>query len=85
MIEPDADIHEVRAENGIGGRGGRSWIRLERRRREIVVVEHRGTPGQLSAAVCIDGETAYVPASDGPLTNRGGVYRARLGSALSPL
>ena len=32
-------------------------------------------------AVSIDGETAYVSASDGPFTKRGAVYRARLGSA----
>jgi hypothetical protein len=32
-------------------------------------------------AVCLDGETAYVSASDGPFTKRAAVYRARLGSA----
>ena len=49
VIEPGADIHEVRAENGAVAVAGGSWIRLERGRRDIVVVEHRGTPRQLSA------------------------------------
>jgi hypothetical protein len=81
VIEPGADIHEVRAQNaavavaaavgfGWSQDGGKSWL--------------WGTEGLHDSylrAVCIDGETAYVSASDGPFTRRGAVYRARLGSA----
>ena len=81
VIEPGADIHEVRAEDGsvavaaaVGfGRskdGGKSWS-----------WNTEGLHDSYLRAVCIDGETAYVSASDGPFTKRGAVYRARLGSA----
>ena len=81
VIEPGADIHEVRAENGsvavaaaVGfgwsEDGGKSWS-----------WNTEGLHDSYLRAVCIDGETAYVSASDGPFTNRGAVYRARLGSA----
>lgn len=81
MIEPGADIHEVRAENGSVGvaaavgfgwseDGGKSWW-----------WNTEGLHDSYLRAVCIDGETAYVSASDGPFTKRGGVYHARLGSA----
>jgi photosystem II stability/assembly factor-like uncharacterized protein len=81
VIEPDADVHEVRALNasvtvasavgfGWSQDGGKSWS---------------WSTDELHArylrAVCIDDETVYVSASDGPFTNRGAVYRARLGSA----
>jgi hypothetical protein len=80
-IEPGADIHEVRAENGsvavaaaVGfgwsGDGGKTWAwNIE------------GLHESYLRAVCINGEIAYVSASDGPFTKRGAVYRARLGSA----
>jgi len=80
-VEPGADIHEVRAANGsvavaaaVGfgwsEDGGRSWS-----------WSTEGLHSYYLRAVCIDGGTAYVSASDGPFTNRGAVYRARLGSA----
>jgi hypothetical protein len=81
VIEPGADIHEVRAEKrsvavaaavgfGWSGDGGKSWS-----------WNTEGLHDSYLRAVCIDGETAYVSASDGPFTQRGAVYRARLGSA----
>ena len=81
VIEPEADIHEVRAESGsvavaaaVGfgwsQDGGKSWS-----------WNTEGLHGSYLRAVCIDGETAFVSASDGPFTKRGAVYRTRLGSA----
>jgi hypothetical protein len=81
VIEPGADIHEVRAENGSvavaaamgfgwSEDGGNSWS-----------WSTDGLHDSYLRAVCLDGETAYVSASDGPFTTRGGVYRARLRSA----
>lgn len=81
VIEPGADVHEVRAENGsvvvaaaVGfgwkERGANSWSWTT-----------DGLHHSYLRAVCVDGETAYVSASDGPFTKRGAVYRARLGSA----
>jgi hypothetical protein len=80
VIEPGADIHEVRAENGsvavaaaVGFGwsvdGGKSWSWTT-----------EGLHGSYLRAVCLDGACAYVSASDGPFTKRGAVYRARLGS-----
>jgi hypothetical protein len=80
VVEPGADIHEVRAENGsvavaaaVGfgwsEDGGKSWL-----------WNTEGLHDSYLRAVCIDGGTAYVSASDGPFTRRGAVYRARLGS-----
>jgi hypothetical protein len=80
VIEPGADIHEVRAGSGpvvvaaaVGfgwsEDGGESWS-----------WNTEGLHDSYLRAVCIDGETAYVSASDGPFTNRGAVYRARLAS-----
>jgi hypothetical protein len=80
VIEPDADIHEVRAGYGsvavaaaVGfgwsEDGGKSWS-----------WNTEGLHDNYLRAVCIDGQTAYVSASDGPFTNHGAVYRARLGS-----
>ena len=81
VIEPGADIHEVGADNGsvavaaaVGfgwsEDGGKSWS-----------WNTEGLHASYLRAVCIDRETAYVSASDGPFTKRGAVYRARLGSA----
>ena len=81
VIEPGADIHEVRAENGsvavaaaVGfgwsKDGGKSWS-----------WSTEGLHGRYLRAVCIDEGTAYVSAADGPFAKRGFVYRARLGSA----
>jgi hypothetical protein len=81
VIEPEADIHEVRSENevvavaaavGFGWSvdSGRSWS-----------WNTEGLHDSYLRAVCIDDETAYVSASEGPFTRRGAVYRARFGSA----
>jgi hypothetical protein len=81
VIAPGADIHEVRAEYrsvavaaavgfGWSSDSGRSWS-----------WHTEGLHDTYLRAVCIDGETAYVSASDGPFTRRGAVYRSRLGSA----
>lgn len=80
VVEPGADIHEVRAMNasvvvaaavGFGWTkdGGKTWS-----------WNTEGLHGHYLRAACIDGETAYVSASDGPFTRRGAVYRAQLGS-----
>jgi hypothetical protein len=79
VIEAGADIHEVRAENGsvavaaaVGfgwsEDGGESWAWTT-----------EGLHDSYLRAVSIDGEFAYVSASDGPFTRRGAVYRGRLG------
>jgi hypothetical protein len=81
VVEPDADIHEVRAANGsvvvaaaVGfgwsEDGGSSWS-----------WSTEGLHASYLRAACIDGGTAYVSASDGPFTERGAVYRAQLGSS----
>ena len=81
VIEPEADVHEVRAENGsvavaaaVGfgwsENGGKSWS-----------WNTEGLHDSYLRAVCLDRETAYVSASDGPFTKRGAVYRAQLGTA----
>ncbi len=81
VIEPEADVHEVRAENGsvavaaaVGfgwsENGGKSWS-----------WNAEGLHESYLRAACIDGDTAYVSASDGPFTTRGAVYRAQLGTA----
>ena len=81
VVEPEADIHEVRAANrsvAVAAAVGFGWS------------EDRGNSWSWSTeglhdhylrAVCLHGGTAYVSASDGPFTKRGAVYRARLGSA----
>jgi hypothetical protein len=80
IIEPGADIHEVRARNasvvvaaavgfGWSQDGGETWS-----------WNTEGLHGHYLRAACIDGETAYVSASNGPFTQRGAVYRAQLGS-----
>ena len=85
VIEPDADIHEVRAEEGVvavaaavgfgwSEDGGASWSWTT-----------EGLHAGYLRAVCLDRRTAYVSASDGPFTTRGAVYRARLGSPFGRL
>jgi hypothetical protein len=81
VIEPEADIHEVRAENGsvaVAAAVGFGWSEDGGKSWSWSTV---GLHDSYLRAVCIDGETAYVSASDGPFTKRGAVYRARLGSA----
>jgi hypothetical protein len=81
VIQPGADIHEVRTEGesvavaaavgfGWSDDAGTSWSwRTD------------GLHASYLRAACIDGAIAYVSASDGPFTKRAAVYRARLGSA----
>lgn len=81
VIEPESDIHEVRAENGsvaVAAAVGFSWSGDDGKTWSW---NTEGLHDSYLRAVCIDGETAYVSASDGPFTKRGAVYRARLGSA----
>jgi hypothetical protein len=80
-IEPRADVHEVRA--GTQGRvavaaavgfgwsedDGRSWSWTK-----------DGLHARYLRAVALDGDMAFVSASDGPFTTNGAVYRGRLGS-----
>lgn len=81
VVEPEADVHEIRAEHGsvavaaaVGfgwsHDGGTSWSWTT-----------EGLHGWYLRALSVDGDTAYVSASDGPFTTRGAVYRARLGEA----
>jgi hypothetical protein len=80
-IEPEADIHEVRAENrsvAVAAAVGFGWSVDSGRSWEW---NTEGLHGGYLRAVCIDAETAYVSASEGPFTKRGAVYRARFGSA----
>jgi len=84
-VEPDADVHEVRADAGghvavaaaVGfgwsTDGGDSWSWTT-----------NGMHASYSRAVALDGDTAFVSASDGPFTASGAVYRARLGSSFVP-
>jgi hypothetical protein len=81
VIEPGADIHEVRA-------AGQGWVTVAAAVGFGWSSDHgkswswntEGLHDSYLRAVCIDGETVYVSASDGPFTRRGAVYRARLGS-----
>lgn len=81
IIEPGSDIHEVRADSGsvvvaaaVGfgwsEDGGKTWW-----------WNTEGLHGSYLRAVGVDGQTAYVSASEGPFSKRGAVYRGQLGSA----
>ncbi len=81
VIEPGADIHEVRAETGsvaVAAAVGFGWSEDNG---NTWSWNTEGLQDSYLRAVCVDGESAYVSASDGPFTRRGAVYRARLGSA----
>jgi len=83
-VEPAADIHEVRtgpgdavavaAAVGFGSSldGGRSWS-----------WSTAGLHAGYLRALCLDGDVAFVSASDGPFTERGAVYRGVLGSGFT--
>jgi hypothetical protein len=79
-VEPDADVHEVRADGdgrvaaaaavGFGwSADGESWSWTT-----------DGLHRSYLRAAALDGDTTFVSASDGPFTSKGAVYRASLGS-----
>lgn len=79
-VEPEADVHEVRADGdgrvvvaaavGFGwSEHGESWSWTT-----------NGLHACYLRAVALDGDTVYVSASDGPWTSNAAVYRSRLGS-----
>jgi hypothetical protein len=80
VIEPDADIHEVRAANGSVGVAAAVGFGWSNDRGDSWSWNNEGLHDHYLRAVCIAGGTAYVSASDGPFTNRAAVYRARFGS-----
>jgi hypothetical protein len=83
LIEPEADIHEVRADDGsvaVAAAVGFGWSEDAGRSWSW---NTEGLHGSYLRAVAIDGETVYVSASDGPFTRRGAVYTARLGQAFT--
>ena len=78
-VEPDADVHEVRADGdgraavaaavGFGwSADGESWSWTT-----------EGLHAHYLRAVALDGDTTFVSASDGPFTRNGAVYRGRSG------
>jgi hypothetical protein len=78
-VDPEADIHEVRAGGalvavaaavgfGWSDNGGQTWS-----------WSTAGLHDTYLRALGIDGDVVYVSASDGPFTDRGAVYRARVG------
>jgi hypothetical protein len=81
-VEPEADVHEVRT--GTEGRvavaaavgfgwtadDGESWSWTT-----------DGLRAHYLRAAALDGDAAFVSASNGPFTHSGAVYRARLGSS----
>jgi hypothetical protein len=81
-IEPGADVHEVRT--GTDGRVavaaavGFGWSEDDGEPWSWTTV---GLHAHYLRAVALDGDTAFVSASDGPFTNAGAVYRSRLGSS----
>lgn len=80
VVEPDADIHEVRAEDGsvaVAAAVGFGWSRDAGRSWSWST---EGLHASYLRAACIDGDTVYISASDGPFTHQGAVYRARFGS-----
>jgi hypothetical protein len=81
-VKPEADVHEVR----VGADGtvavaaavGFGWSEDDGGTWSWTA---DGLHGHYLRAVALDGDTAFVSASDGPFTKRGAVYRARLGSS----
>jgi hypothetical protein len=80
-IEPEADVHEVRADVdgrvAVAAAAGFGWSEDNG---ETWSWTTDGLHGHYLRAVALDGDTAFVSASDGPFTQSGAVYRARLGS-----
>ena len=79
VVAPDADVHEVRAGDGavvVAAAVGFGWS-VDSGASWSWSTE--GLHAGYLRAVSIDGETAYVSASEGPFSERGAVYRSRLG------
>ena len=78
VVEPEADIHEVVAADGrvvVAAAVGFGWS-------DDGTAWHWTTNGlhaSYARAAAIDGDLAFVSASDGPFTHRGAVYRGRIG------
>lgn len=83
-VEPDADVHEVRV--GTDGRVavaaavGFGWSENDG---ESWSWATEGLHGQYLRAAALDGDIAFVSASDGPITRNGAVYRAHLGESFA--
>jgi len=80
-VEPEADVHEVRADKGgrvaVAAAAGFGWSEDDG---ESWSWTTDGLHAPYLRAVALDGDTAFVSASDGPFTRTGAVYRARIGS-----
>ena len=81
-VEPGADVHEVRAGSdgrvAVAAAVGFGWSEDDG---ESWSWATDGLHGHYLRAVALDGDTAFVSASNGPFTKSGAVYRARLGSS----
>ena len=80
-VQPEADVHEVRSGTAglvaVAAAVGFGWSEDDG---ESWSWTTDGLHGHYLRAVALDGDTAFVSASDGPFTRSGAVYRARLGS-----
>jgi hypothetical protein len=80
-VEPRADVHEVRTgaarQVAVAAAGGFGWSEDAGRTWSWTT---EGLHAGYLRALSLGGRHAFVSASDGPFTNRGGVYRAPLGS-----
>ena len=81
-VEPEADVHEVRAGTdgrvAVGAAVGFGWSEDDGQSWAWTTA---GLHGHYLRAVALDTDTAFVSASDGPFTKRGAVYRSHLGSS----
>jgi hypothetical protein len=80
-VEPEADVHEVRASAdghvAVAAAVGFGWSEDDG---ESWSWTTEGLDAHYLRAVALDGESAFVSASDGPFTKRGAVFRSRTGS-----
>lgn len=80
-VEPAADVHEVRSgadrRVAVAAAAGFGWSEDDG---ESWSWTTDGLHGRYLRAVALDGDTAFVSASDGPFTRNAGVYRTQLGS-----
>ena len=80
-VEPDADVHEVRAgPSGLVAVAAAVGLGWSEDNGETWSWSTDGLHGHYLRALALDGDTAFVSASDGPFTTSGSVYRAHLGS-----